>query len=111
MSTDFEIYAGDTKRVRIDVVDDAGDPLDLTTADLTWVLAPWAGGSSILTKTDVDGIAISVPAGGSVSSRMTVTIDAGDVTDPGDYYHAARVEISGVVDTVRAGTVRVLDSS
>ncbi len=110
---DFELFARDSKNVRIPVVNIDGAPVDLTNATITWRLAEWMGAPvSILEKNRVPGddseIAIETPQGGTFPSQLVVKILKNEVTVPeGIYCHWAQVQYVDAADTIKVGTVSV----
>ena len=113
---DFEFYSGDSKTLRIPVLNTEGQPVDLSGADIAWRLSGWLGGEAIVQKSRVaagpsNEIGLETPAGGSFPSTMLVHIQAGDVVVPGGLYsHQARVIFADAEDTVRSGPVLILDA-
>jgi hypothetical protein len=79
--TDFTMFSGDFKRVRIQVLDDLGAEVDLDLAtEIIFQIAEWAGGPVILQKTKSGGaISTFIPAGSTVKSGLQATILTGDL--------------------------------
>jgi hypothetical protein len=117
--SDYEIYSGDTKRIRVPVYEESGTPVNLANADeITFTISEWAGGPSLVTKRlSTDGINLYIAAdAGGVYNGLEAIIEAGElVARGGEYYYRARVSIPTqtedptVIDTVRSGTLTVLD--
>lgn len=109
---DFELFARDSKNVRIPVVDINGAPVDLTNANITWRFAEWMGAPAILEKIRVPGvdaqIAIETLQGGTFPSQLVVKILRDEVNVPeGIYCHWAQVRYVDAADTIKVGTVSV----
>lgn len=108
MSTqyDLSIHAGETRALVVTVVDSAGADVDITAAEITYMLAL----STPVTKTLGDGITVTDAAGGefeiAINQADTVSIDAAR-----NLQHECKVLLpSGAVLTVFYGFVKVLDS-
>lgn len=107
----FSMYAGDTKRIEVTVVDAAGDAVDITDfTSIRWKMAKTVKATAVLEKSLGDGIEII--SGGS--GRFDVTLETGDTESlrPGTYYHEAEVAdpvaSPEVVATVMTGTAEIL---
>jgi|SRR5215207_4334760 len=113
---DFELYARDSKNVVIPVRDEGGNYVDLTTADIRWVLSEWMGGPPILEKTRTAGgasdeIGIEQSSGQPYPASMVVKILPDDVLVAGGIYtHHARISFVDARDTVKVGVVDVKDA-
>ena len=83
---DINLYAGDSRNIVVNVVDENNAPINLYGATIEWVLV--SGSSVILTKAIGSGIMLSDPANGG----FTIPIMASE-TDSlmGIYTHEARV--------------------
>lgn len=96
----FEIIAGDSLTLKITAtVKSTGAAMDLTGAAIKWT----ANLTTPVSKTVGSGITITNAAGG----LFEIAIDAGDLTEVGDFAHQCQVTIGGVVSTVMEGTVRI----
>lgn len=104
----FDLYAGETVTLVIDVVDKDNDDeaVDLTGATVTWIAK--RSGTTLFTKTVGSGITLST----SVTGRMSVSISASNTSSAsGAYEYQCRVTLSdGTVSTVQTGTMTVLAS-
>jgi hypothetical protein len=111
--SDFTIYSGDFKRVRISVYDDQGLEVDLNlSTQIIFQIAPWAGAPFLLEKTKTAGqVTTFQPVGSAVNNGLLAVINAGDlVARAGEYYYIARITMpDGILDTVRDGTFTVKD--
>jgi hypothetical protein len=101
---DLSLYAGDSRNIIINVVDQNNTVVPLFGATIEWVLADNQG-SILLTKQVGSGISIADSAKGqfviSITSNNTASLN-------GTYQHAARVTIpDGESSIVLAGTVTV----
>lgn len=99
---DFDFFIGTTKTVTFTVTS-GGSPYDLSSLAVTWALSRMPNESPTVTKTESDGITI-VDAGAGTCS---VQIDAGDITQPGLYYHALKVSDGSSPEVVTFGRVMV----
>jgi hypothetical protein len=105
-SQNFIIYAGDSKTVEVDVTDNAGNPVDLTTyTTIVWKLAINAYTSAIVTKTlALGGITCPVPASG----KFYVSLIGTDTSSlAGLYYHEGTI-IDGVNNKTTTITGRAI---
>lgn len=75
---DFEIYAGEDKVLSCTVVDEAGDPYDLTSHTITWGCSFQPDLGSQINKITGGGITITSAADG----EFDISLDAGDTDDP-----------------------------
>jgi|SRR5215213_1738983 len=113
---DFELYARDSKNLVVPIRDESGAFVDLTTADIRWVLSEWLGGPPILEKTRTAGgssdeIGIEQSAGQTVPASMVVKILPEELLVAGGIYtHHARITFVDAADTVKVGTVDVKDA-
>jgi hypothetical protein len=101
---DFAMFTGETKRLRVQVYDQAGDPFDLSSiVGIQWEMQRdlTTNGGADLTKQLGDGITITDPVGG----LFQIDIDPSDTVGlAGQYTHEARiVDGSGHVATVFVG--------
>lgn len=107
-NVDFDLYAGETVTLVIDVVDkDAEDAAkDLTGATGTFIVK--RSGTTLFSKTVGSGITLST----SVTGRMTVSISAANTSSAsGTYSYQCRMTLAdGTVVTVIAGSMTVLSS-
>lgn len=105
---DFTMYAGDTKVLAVTVLDNVGDPVDITGTDIRWWMAKNAKkiGADVLLKKETggDGIVITDGPGGV----FEVTLDSADTENlKGPYYHEAEVDDAGVISTVLTGKATI----
>lgn len=86
---DFSITAGDTKVLTVTVRDPStDDPVNITSATITWKASKSFGRTVALSKSTSAGISITDGAGGV----FTITIAAGDTSAmSGAYIHEAKV--------------------
>lgn len=108
-AVDLTYYAGDSVPLRIAVLDDAGDPVNIQTAtEIRWAVATDAQTTPALIgpKTKMGG-AITLVAGGGNEHLFDVAMVAGDTdslaADPTDYYHEADIVLGGVDETSLTG--------
>lgn len=108
MSNDFTMFAGDSKRLQVTVVDDTGAVVDISGfPDIRWQMSRAVSRPALLEKALGAGIEIiSGPAG-----RFDVMIDEPDteLLRQGSYYHEAEViNVDSLVATVLSGSVTIL---
>lgn len=112
----IDIYAGDTKDIRIPVRTPAGDPVDLTSAGLTYTISEWAGGEALVTKTRAANtvsseIAIENGEGSVVPNQMVVKVLSADTALPGGVYvQRSRVAFVNATDTVLDDVLEIKDA-
>ena len=107
MSADFTMYSGDTKLLEITVLDQDGDPVDLTGATVKWQMAKKVTSDTpVLSKEIGSGVVIMNPTAG----RFDISLQPADTAAiKGAYYHEAEItESGGDVATVLAGTITIL---
>jgi|SRR6188472_623322 len=113
---DYEIYTRDTANLFIPVYTPAGLPVDLANAVIVWSLTEWSGGPAILEKSKAGGVVsneieIGPAEGEVVPNQVVVKIQPDDLDFPGGLYiHHIRVSFVNAVDTVRQGTILLLES-
>ncbi|QLH77446.1 hypothetical protein HZS55_09125 [Halosimplex rubrum] len=98
-----EMYSGDSQSIRATVTDEAGDPVDLSSSDLTFVLAE--DGSAAVTKTTGDGISVT----GADDNVAVVDLDAEDTDDLDGAYdiELQQTDSGGNVATLTRGTLSI----
>ena len=109
MSSDFTMYAGDTKVITVLVEDEAGAPVPLDDATITWKMSKSVLGgfspTATVTKTTDDGITKAESDDGVFS----VTLDPEDTQGlSGHYYQEAQVVTGGNTYTALTGYVSIL---
>lgn len=95
------MWQGDDHQIDFTVTDSAGAAVNIASASaIQWVLAASDTSAALVSKSLVSGIGITNgPAG-----QFRVTLVPADTTAlAGNYYHEARVTISGVTSTVAVG--------
>jgi len=106
--TDFEMYAGDTRKLIVTVVDQDGIDVDLIGGSVTWQLAKsdWKkdpDASVLVTKTSGAG-QIELADGSFIVNLQPADTAGFD----GSYYHEAQVTLAdGTVGTPLVGKVKV----
>lgn len=103
---DFDLFAGDTKTLQITVLDEQGQPLDITGAAVRWWASPSPYVRPPLIKKEIgNGLTLTDAAHG----RFTVELAAADTQDlRGSFYYEAEVEDDGAINTVLSGTFTVV---
>lgn len=98
----FEMNAGDSKKIIVPVVDEAGILLDLTGAIVRWRLGRGPSIPPLLEKESPAGITIE-------GTRFVITLEPADTQLlKGKFYHEAELtEIDGTVSTVMIGTAYI----
>jgi hypothetical protein len=104
----FEVFQGDTKDIFIDVVDENGAALDLSSYDaIHWVAYKPTTKEEILSKTLGSGI--TVPSLGVIKISL-VPADT-EILTPLIYAHECEIsDGTNVVSTVCTGTMKVIYS-
>jgi hypothetical protein len=106
--TDY--WSGDSLVIRIRVVDENGDPLDVSTAEIAYAIAKKAGSTTLVAKSSADADEITVVDGAGTGDEIQVQLVPGD-TDAlkgADYYHECQItDGDGNVYTVMAGTFTI----
>lgn len=108
-SKHFTMHSGNDRRVLVPVVDQRGDPVDISGAEeITWIISKSAGSSPVVTKTLTGG-------GVMITNNSTFKFDiVSDDTSgrTGHYYHEAQVVNSdGKIYTPIHGSIRILPTS
>ena len=86
---DDRLFQGEVKNIQIDVVDSSGNPVNMTSYTLAWMLEELHDGvADLILKDTVSGIVVSDGAG--TNSRATIALIAADTIDlePRVYRHA-----------------------
>ena len=112
---DFEIYQGDTTKLRVSVVDSDDAVFNLTGCTIRWWFSKQtASNPYVFSKTAL--ITKSIGSGITVISAIagTLTIDLASIdtrTLKGDFYHELEVVDSlGQIQTVLNGTMTILEA-
>lgn len=105
MTVNFTMFAGDTKTVRIIVLDPDGNSVDITGASAKWRVKRSFSKAPDIEKTTSAGIVITNGAGG----EMTVSLDPEDTEDlQGNFLHEAEVTFTDdTISTVIQGTLTI----
>lgn len=104
---DITFYAGDSRNLIINVVDQDNNPVILIGATIKWVLVN-SQGSSVISKSVGSGITINNASGG----QFTISLSVNDTKGlSGNFQHIARVTTSdGSSSIVLTGTITVQPS-
>lgn len=102
----FYLFQGETKKIRVSVVDSTGEPFDLNGSSLEWILYRNIDSTPSIKKTSVSGINVVTP---STSGLFDIYLNQNDTELlPGYYNHEARiVDPSGNQSVVSNGTVEI----
>lgn len=104
MALDFTMVSGDSRTLTIEITDDAGTPVDVSTSsDITYAIFRQTG-ELLVTKTISEGVLID-------ESIVTVTLDPADTADlvGGTYVHECQITAADdSVYTVLSGTIKIL---
>lgn len=106
MAQDFEMYAGDTKSIRVTITDSGGDAVNLSGSTLRYVICRTADGTPIIDKSTDDDITVS-------SNVATIPLPAAETEAlVGGYYHELELtDTLGTVSTLFVGSVYVRPSA
>lgn len=108
LQANFQMTAGDTVALDIQVSDLNNDPIDLDGATGTWAMAKSVEGPAIVTKTvGAGGIVILDPSSDGI---LEITLLVADTINllPGVYYHELQiVDAGGDTSTVIRGNITV----
>jgi hypothetical protein len=107
---DYTMQQGDGKTLSITVLDDDENPVDLTSADITFVVSKAPGSVAQIVKVTPDHIESADPETGV----FTVPLDPEDTENmaAGAYYYEAEViDSDGLSSTVLSGRFVLLASS
>jgi hypothetical protein len=105
---DFEMHQGDTKRLRVSVVDSDGAAVSLVGAQSIkwWAAKKVTSTVRLLEKSVASGSITVLDAAGGVLSIPILPADTAAIT--GDYYHELEViDSAGDIGTVLIGTMTV----
>jgi hypothetical protein len=99
-------YSGDTRRLLVDVVDEDDNAVDISGADIEYVIAD-RDDNIVITKDLQDGIAVTDAANG----QFRIDIEPSDTADlQGDHLHECEItDQNGEVTTVFTGGVEILE--
>lgn len=107
---DFEMFAGDTKKIDIPdgVIDeDTGDPVDLTNAEIEWQLRDKYGDETLVSKLN-SGSDLTVTDASAGTFYVMIRPDDTQ-NQEGDYQHRIIVtESDGTTSTVTVGQITIL---
>lgn len=109
-SEDFEMWAGDSQVININIFENTGVRRDITNDTVRWVLSDSAGDEPKIEKsTDGSGINKTSPSEGEVE----VKLDKPDTNDIyGRFHHEAEIiDDQGRELTVMTGSVKINRSS
>jgi hypothetical protein len=91
-----------------DIVDETGAPVDITTADVTWILADSVAGTIRLTKSTAAATMIKSSA---TRVQWTITSAQSGALAARSYYHEMQITNSGgEKQTVMAGRFDLIDT-
>ena len=98
---EYTAFAGDTLRIEVTVLDEAGEPLELTGASLVYVLVDTSGTEVLRKTSDDEEITIN-------DNMVIIAIEAGDTSALGGeriYHELQLTDAGGNVSTLVAGWV------
>lgn len=104
MAVDFSMYSGDSRTITIQISDENGDAVDISTATAVSYGIFKSSGISVLEKELDDGL----EAAGSV---VTITLEPEDTEDipAGNYVHECQITLAdATVATVLQGQIAIL---
>ncbi len=107
---DFEVVSGNDKELNVTVLNEIGEPIDLTGSVIVWAYSRKATNKTrIQTYTSPSNITIILPQTGSNIGKLRIDVQAVD-TEPlvDKYYHEARMFAGGKKTTIMYGTMNVL---
>jgi hypothetical protein len=99
------MFAGDTRRIDVIAVDEAGVIVNLTGASVTWQIARTNDGPALFSKTLGAGIAVI----DAVTGSLEVTLDGADTEGYGGRFYSEIevVDATGEIATVLAGHINI----
>lgn len=104
----FQMYAGDDKTLQVTVVDEDGDPVNLTAASIKWQATRSLGKTSAISKTATAGGGITITDASNGEFEVTLTAANTDGLS-GTYQHEAEVTfVDGTKSTVLSGTMNII---
>lgn len=105
---DIELDAGDDFAFGMDVLDETGAALDLTSATIRYGLSAKASDPAPLVEKDsgaLGGVVIEAPP---TAGKITVSLDSADTVDlAGRYHHEVEVTLAGKALTAATGTATI----
>lgn len=104
----FEMFQGDTKRLRISIVDDDDVAVPLTNCSINWVLYKQTSKQIVITKTTSDGITVEDESGGIIVILLEPEDTEnllGQFTQEGEL-----TDGTGTISTIFIGSVKILNS-
>jgi hypothetical protein len=107
MSSDFELYAGDTREVVVNVVDQDGIKVNLTGGTVLWKMAKsdWKTNPAAVIVDKSSGVGQIALADGSFTVHL---LSADTIGVEGSFYHEAQITLSdGTIGTPLVGKVKV----
>lgn len=102
----FELHQGDYKQIIITVLDENGEPLDLTGYSAIWCMHVQTLNDIVITKTTSDGITISNPTSG----ELEIELEAVDTESLSARVYGHQCEIEDILGrhaTVTTGYVKL----
>jgi hypothetical protein len=108
MGTDFEIFAGDTRDIIVNIVDQDGAAVDLTNGAVSWSAAtndwPVNTAAVVISKTSITAGEIDLANGSFVVHLLSA--DTQGIA--GNFYHEAQVTLSdGTIGTPLTGRLKI----
>ena len=101
----FSMFAGDTKVLQVDVIDENGDQLPITGNLIRWQLASKVTDDPALIEKSV-GSGITIIDG--PHGRFNVLLDPEDtLTLSGKYYFEAEIDDGGIISTILTGDAEI----
>lgn len=95
----FTMYRGETKQINMSITDASGNPADLTSGSLTWIMSYNSNSDILITKILNSGITLISGTGG----LFRINFASGDtVLYQGDYYHQTEFVTAGEDRTILA---------
>lgn len=101
----FEMYQGDDKILRVTVLDDDDNAVDITGTTIAWGIYRRTQGNIVLNKNTSSGISLTAPGSGIFEINL---IRANTLSLQGRYLHEAEMtDLNGNHSTLFTGTVLI----
>lgn len=107
---DFEIYSGNDGTLTATILDEDGEPIDLTNSYIEWVVKPSVRSATVVVEKNTDDANIVKTDASAGEISIIMLADDTESMD-GKYYHEATMINNDILTTILTGEFTILPSA